>query len=142
MKLKPTIGLINFGCPKNLVDSEIMLGILAKNGYKINLDENQADIIIINTCSFIRDAEKESVRSIVGLAEAGKKIVITGCLPQKYKHELLEAVPEALAIVGTGDIDKIEQIIANLWQKKALNPFARLQTTPHICKMTTQNAFR
>ena len=110
-KNKPIIGLINLGCPKNQVDAEIMLGMLADNGYKINLDQEKADIIIINTCSFIKDAEKESVRAIVRLAESGKKIVITGCLAQKYKQELAEAVPEALAVIGTGDIADIVNII-------------------------------
>lgn len=110
-KQKPTIGLINFGCPKNLVDSENMLGILAANGYKINLDEEKADIILINTCAFIKDAEKESVKTIIELAVSGKKIIITGCLAQKYKKELMDAVPEALAFVGTGDINKICEVV-------------------------------
>lgn len=110
-KPKPTIGLINFGCPKNLVDSENMLGILSKNGYKINLDEEKADIILINTCAFIKDAEKESVKTIIELAEAGKKIVIAGCLAQKYKKELVDLIPEALAFVGTGDIEKIAEVV-------------------------------
>lgn len=114
MKKKATIGLINLGCAKNLVDSEIMLGILADNCYRINLDENQADIMIVNTCSFVKDAEKESVKTIVNLAENGKKLIITGCLAQKYKKELMDAVPEALAVVGTGDINQITQIVDSL----------------------------
>jgi len=111
LKIKPTIGLVNLGCPKNLVDAEVMLGILSDNGYNINLDEETADIMLVNTCSFIKDAEKESVKAIVRLAESGKKLIITGCLAQKYKKELMEAVPEALAVIGTGDIDKIAQIV-------------------------------
>ncbi|OGH96483.1 MAG: ribosomal protein S12 methylthiotransferase RimO [Candidatus Melainabacteria bacterium GWF2_32_7] len=114
MKNKPTIGLINFGCPKNLVDSENMLGILSKNGYKINLDEEKADIILVNTCAFIKDAEKESVKAIVELAQSGKKIIITGCLAQKYKKELMELIPEALAFVGTGDIEKISGVVEKI----------------------------
>jgi len=113
---KPTIGLINFGCPKNLVDSEKMLGILSQNGYKINLDEEKADIILINTCAFIKEAEKESVKTIVELAETGKKIIITGCLAQKYKKELVELIPEALAFVGTGDIEKISEVVEKISQ--------------------------
>lgn len=114
MKNKPSIGLLNHGCAKNLVDSEVMLGILKENGYPINLAEDEADILIINTCSFIKEAEKESVKSIVNIAEAGKKLIITGCLAQKHKNELMEAVPESLAFVGTGDIDKIAQIVNDL----------------------------
>ncbi|OGH95253.1 MAG: ribosomal protein S12 methylthiotransferase RimO [Candidatus Melainabacteria bacterium GWA2_34_9] len=111
---KPTIGLINFGCPKNLVDSENMLGILSKNGYEINLDEEKADIILVNTCAFIKDAEKESVKAIVELAQSGKKIIITGCLAQKYKKELMDLIPEALAFVGTGDIEKISEVVEKI----------------------------
>ncbi len=110
-KNKLTISLINFGCPKNLVDSEKMLGLLYKKGYKINLDEEKADLIIVNTCAFIKDAEKESVKTIVELAKTGKKFIICGCLAQKYKKELVEAVPEASAFVGTGDIEQICEIV-------------------------------
>ena len=91
------IALINHGCAKNLVDSELMLGKLSQAGYKITLDETKADIVIVNTCSFIHDAEKESVASIFNMINAGKKIIITGCLPQKYKKELAELIPEACA---------------------------------------------
>ena len=105
------IALINHGCAKNLIDSELMLGKLAKNGYKITLDETKADIVIINTCSFIHDAEKESVASIFEMINAGKKVIIAGCLPQKHKKELQELIPEALAFVGTSDIDKIVDIV-------------------------------
>ncbi len=114
MKIKPIISLINFGCPKNLVDAEVMLGKLYEAGYPINLDESSADIIIVNTCSFIRDAEKESVKTIVRLAESGKRFIITGCLAQKYKQELADAVPEAKALIGTGDITSIVEIIENI----------------------------
>ena len=112
------IALINHGCAKNLVDSELMLGKLAQNGYKITLDETKADIVIINTCSFIQDAEKESVKSIFDMINAGKKIIITGCLPQKHKKELQELIPEALAFVGTTDIDKIVDVVKKVTKEK------------------------
>ncbi len=112
------IALINHGCAKNLVDSELMLGKLIQNGYKITLNETKADIVIINTCSFINDAEKESVKSIFDMINAGKKIVITGCLPQKYKKELQELIPEALAFLGTSDIDKIVDVIKKITKDK------------------------
>ncbi len=105
------IALINHGCAKNLVDSELMLGKLAQDGFKITLDETKADIVIINTCSFIHDAEKESVKSIFDMIKAGKKVIISGCLPQKYKEELKELIPEAIAFIGTTDFDKISEII-------------------------------
>ncbi|UKI42795.1 MAG: hypothetical protein L6V95_08065 [Candidatus Melainabacteria bacterium] len=108
------IALINHGCAKNLVDSELMLGALAQNGYKITLNENESDIVIVNTCSFIHDAEKESVQSILKLVEDGKKVIVTGCLPQKHKMELKEAIPEIVALLGTTDIDKIVDVIKEI----------------------------
>ena len=108
------IALINHGCAKNLVDSELMLGILAQNGYDITLDDEKADIVIINTCSFIHDAEKESVHSIIDMVNKGKKIIITGCLPQKYKEELKKAVPEAAAMIGTSEIAKIAGVVKEI----------------------------
>ncbi len=101
------IALINHGCPKNLVDAELILGLLRKNGYEVTLDDTQADIVIINTCAFIHDAEKESVDSILEVAQSGKKIIVTGCLSQKYKEELKSAIPEILGMFGTTDFTKI-----------------------------------
>lgn len=112
------IALINHGCAKNLVDSELMLGKIAQNGYKITLDETKADIVIVNTCSFIHDAEKESVESIFEMINAGKKVIITGCLPQKYKKELQELIPEALAFLGTSDLNKIVDVIKKVTKNK------------------------
>lgn len=108
------IALINHGCAKNLVDSELMLGLLAEAGYKITLNDEEANIVIINTCSFIHDAEKESVHSIIEMINAGKKIIITGCLPQKHKEELKKAIPEALAMLGTSDIAKIVEVVKSV----------------------------
>lgn len=112
------IALINHGCAKNLIDSELMLGKLAANGYKITLDETKADIVIINTCSFIHDAEKESVASIFEMINAGKKVIIAGCLPQKHKKELQALIPEALGFIGTSDIDKIVDVIKKVTKDK------------------------
>ena len=114
------IALINHGCAKNLIDSELMLGKLAQNGYKITLDETKADIVIINTCSFINDAEKESVASIFEMINAGKKIIIAGCLPQKHKKELQDLIPEALAFIGTSDIDKIVDVVKKVTKDKKI----------------------
>lgn len=119
MKMKTNkIALINHGCAKNLVDSELMLGLLAQEGFEITLNDNEADVVIINTCSFIHDAETESVQSIIEAANKGKKIVITGCLPQKHKAELKKAVPEAVAMLGTSDIAKIVDAVKSAIQEK------------------------
>lgn len=108
---KPTIAISHLGCEKNRVDSEHMLGLLAKAGYGVGANEELADYVIVNTCSFIQDAREESVRTLVELAEANKKIVITGCLAQHFQDELLEEIPEAVALVGTGDYHKIVEVI-------------------------------
>lgn len=107
MKKNLKIALINHGCAKNLVDSELMLGMLADEGFEITLNDEDADIVIVNTCSFIHDAEKESVRSILDVVDSGKKLIITGCLPQKHKQELKKAIPEAVAMIGTTDLKEI-----------------------------------
>ena len=125
------IALINHGCAKNLVDSELMLGILAQDGFNITLNDKEADVVIINTCSFIHDAEKESVHSIIEMVNEGKKIIITGCLPQKHKHELKKAVPEAVAMLGTSDIAKIADVI-----KKVIN-----EKQEYVCEISQSPVF-
>ena len=112
------VALLNHGCAKNLVDSELMLGALAEKGYEVTLDENEADIVIINTCSFIHDAEQESVQAILQVAQNGKKVIVTGCLPQKYKGELKKAIPEISGMVGTSDIKEIVNVVENVAQNK------------------------
>ena len=105
------IALLNHGCAKNLVDSELMLGLLAQKGHQVTLDDNDADIVVVNTCSFIHDAEKESVQAILQMVQDGKKVIVTGCLPQKYKGELKKAIPEISGMIGTSDIKEIVDIV-------------------------------
>jgi ribosomal protein S12 methylthiotransferase len=111
MANKPTIAISHLGCEKNRIDSEHMLGLLAQAGYQIDSNEEFADYVIINTCSFIQEAREESVRTLVELAEADKKIVITGCMAQHFQGELLAELPEAVAVVGSGDYHKIVDVI-------------------------------
>lgn len=108
---KPTIAVSHLGCEKNRIDTEHMLGLLVQAGYPVNNNEELADYVIVNTCSFIQAAREESVRTLVELAEADKKIVITGCMAQHFKDELLDELPEAVALVGTGDYHKIVDVI-------------------------------
>lgn len=112
------IALLNHGCAKNLVDSELMLGMLAQKGHEVTLDENEADIVVINTCSFIHDAEQESVQTILQVAQNGKKVIVTGCLPQKYKGDLKKAIPEIAGMVGTSDIKEIVEVVEQIAQNK------------------------
>jgi ribosomal protein S12 methylthiotransferase len=115
---KPTISISHLGCEKNRVDTEHMLGLLVEAGYSVDSDEQLADYVIVNTCSFIEAAREESVRTLVELAEADKKIVITGCMAQHFQEQLLEELPEAVAVVGTGDYHKIVDVIEQVEQGK------------------------
>lgn len=108
---KPTIAISHLGCEKNRIDSEHMLGLLAQSGYSVDANEGLADYVIVNTCSFIQAAREESVRTLVELAEADKKIVITGCMAQHFQTELLAELPEAVAVVGSADYHKIVDVI-------------------------------
>jgi ribosomal protein S12 methylthiotransferase len=108
---KPTIAISHLGCEKNRIDTEHMLGLLVEAGYGVDSNEELADYVIVNTCSFIEAARAESVRTLVELAEANKKIVITGCMAQHFQEQLLEELPEAVAVVGTGDYHKIVDVI-------------------------------
>jgi ribosomal protein S12 methylthiotransferase len=108
---KPTIAISHLGCEKNRIDSEHMLGLLAQAGYQVDANEELADYVIVNTCSFIQAAREESVRALVELAEANKKIIISGCMAQHFREQLLEELPEAVAVVGTGDYHKIVEVV-------------------------------
>ncbi len=108
---KPTIAISHLGCEKNRIDTEHMLGLLVAAGYQVDSNEDLADYVIVNTCSFIQAAREESVRTLVELASANKKIVIAGCMAQHFQAQLLEEIPEAVAVVGSGDYNKIVEVI-------------------------------
>ena len=111
LMLNKKIGIVSLGCPKNTSDTEYMMGLMDKAGYEITFDTDEANICLVNTCSFIADARKESVRTIVELAELGKEIVIAGCMATHFKDELLKEIPEARAIIGTNNILEIVDIL-------------------------------
>lgn len=118
------LGLISLGCSKNLVDSENILGFLIKNrGYELVEDLSTADIITVNTCAFIGDAKEESIEAILEASEYKttgnlKKLIVAGCLSERYGEELIKEIPEIDAVVGTGDIDKICQIVDSILENK------------------------
>ena len=107
---------ISLGCDKNLVDSEVMLGILAKDGHQMVDDETMADVIIINTCCFIHDAKEESIQNILEMADLKKTgrlkaLIVTGCLAQRYKEEIIQEIPEVDAVLGTTSYEEIAHVI-------------------------------
>ena len=114
---KEKVSLVSLGCPKNLVDAEVMLGYLSREEYEVTTDEREADIIIVNTCSFIKEAKQESIDTILDLADRKhdarcRLLIVTGCLPQRYQEELAAELPEVDIFVGTGDYPRIAEIIA------------------------------
>ena len=116
---------VSLGCDKNLVDSEVMLGLLAKKGYGFTDEEAEADIIIINTCCFIGDAKEESVNTILKMAEYKnegnlKALIVTGCLAERYQQEVMEEIPEVDAVLGTATYDHIAEAIERVLEGKKL----------------------
>lgn len=105
------VGFVHLGCPKNLVDTENMLGLLEEDGHQIVASEQDADIVLVNTCAFIEKAQEESVEVLANLAEQGKKLLISGCLAQKFQGELLDLFPEAEAVVGTHNVPDVAKIL-------------------------------
>lgn len=140
---KPTIAISHLGCEKNRIDTEHMLGLLVQAGYQVDANEELADYVIVNTCSFIQAAREESVRALVELAEADKKIVITGCMAQHFQQELLDEIPEAVAVVGTGDYHQIVEVIQRAETGERVNvvsekpSFIADETTPRY-RTTTE----
>ena len=124
---RPTVAFAHLGCEKNRVDTEHMLGLLAEAGYGVSADESEAAVVVVNTCSFIQDARTESVRTLVELAEQGKQIIIAGCLAQHFQEELLDSLPEARAIVGTGDYQHIVEVLQRVEAGERVN---RVSATP------------
>ena len=110
------VGFVSLGCPKNLVDSEVMMGILSRDGYELTPRAEEAEVLVVNTCSFIEAAQKESVEAILEMAEhkkfgAAKKLIVAGCLVERFRAQILEQVPEVDAVVGTGEVERILEAV-------------------------------
>ena len=136
------IGFVSLGCEKNLVDSEVMLGLLSRRGYQITADQAQADILVVNTCGFIDKAKRESIDTILEMAELKRtgqcsRLVVTGCLVERYRAEIQTEIPEVDAVLGTNEIESIIDICENQASPKIENRYylydekaPRLLTTP------------
>ena len=125
---RPTVAFAHLGCEKNRVDTEHMLGLLTRAGYGVSSDESDANVVVVNTCSFIQEAREESVRTLVGLAEQGKELIIAGCLAQHFQEELLDSLPEAKAIVGTGDYQHIVEVLERVEAGERVNRVSKNPT--------------
>ena len=126
---------ISLGCDKNLVDTEMMLGMLTGKGYSITNDENEADVVVINTCCFINDAKEESINTILEMAELKKSgnikaLLVAGCLAQRYKEEIQTEIPEVDAIVGTTAIDSIVEALEEVLEGRKQNHIEDINRKP------------
>lgn len=126
---------ISLGCDKNLVDSEMMIGMLAERGHTITDDENEAEIVVINTCCFINDAKQESIDTILQMAERKKSgqlkaLLVSGCLAQRYKEEIQKEIPEVDEIIGTSSFDKIAEAVDEVLKGTPQNKFADISSVP------------
>jgi ribosomal protein S12 methylthiotransferase len=113
-KSLPTIGISTLGCPKNLVDTENIIGILHAAGYPITNNHDKADLSLVNTCTSIDESSSESIDVLSDLAERGKKLIITGCMAQRYKGDLFDELPEAQAVIGTGNISSVLKVVREI----------------------------
>src|SRR5690349_5196319 len=110
------VGLISLGCPKNLVDSEVMLGLARQAGHELTQDASEAEVLVVNTCAFIDSAKQESVNTILEMARhkkdgACQRLIVTGCLAERYRQELQTEMPEIDAVLGTGEVPDIVRAI-------------------------------
>ena len=114
------VGLVSLGCSKNLVDSENILGLFDRNGYEITNDPKEADIIVINTCGFIESSKKESIENILEMVTYGKKVVVTGCLAERYYEELKKEIPEVDVYIPIRDYARFNELLYPL--DKTIDP--------------------
>src|SRR6478672_2006241 len=110
------VGMISLGCPKNLVDSEVMLGLAQQQGHSLTRDAADAEVLVVNTCAFIDKAKQESIDTILEMAEhkktgACRRLIVTGCMAERYRDELKAQIPEIDAILGTGEVPEIVNVL-------------------------------
>src|SRR3989449_887505 len=130
------IGLISLGCPKNLVDSEVMLGLAQEAGYELTNDAAGADVLVVNTCAFINAAKQESIDTILEMAQhkkdgACRRLIVTGCLAERYRDELRAEIPEIDAVLGTGQVPEIVQAIGGAAMPHGASPLTFHRVAPH-----------
>jgi len=131
--LKRTIALVSLGCSKNLIDSEVMLNILSNNDFEVTNNEINAEVIIVNTCGFIESAKEESITSIIEMGQYKKKgkckiLIVSGCLAERYREQLLDEIPEVDAVVGTGDYKDILEIIEETYKGEKVIRYGNQET--------------
>ncbi|MBL8168462.1 MAG: 30S ribosomal protein S12 methylthiotransferase RimO [Acidobacteria bacterium] len=145
------IGFVSLGCPKNLVDSEVMMGQLKQHGYELTTDREAADVMVVNTCGFIQTAKEESINTILEMAALKesanlKRLVVAGCLVERYRQDLLNQLPEVDAVLGTSELEKIVAAVdpaaaaaqdaafvsSNAWMTRGLPTYLYDETSPRV----------
>src|SRR5689334_23321271 len=144
----PKVGFVSLGCPKNLVDSEVMMGILARQGYELTPRADEADVLVVNTCSFIEPAQQESVDTILEMAEHKKfgraqRLVVAGCLAERYRDQIRAQIPEVDAVIGTGEVARIlEAVRGELGSEhSAPSDFLYHDATPRLLSTVRHQAY-
>ncbi len=146
----PKIGMVSLGCPKNLVDSEVMLGVLAERGYELTPDAAQADVIVVNTCAFIDPAKRESIDTILEMAEykksgVAKKLVVAGCLAERYREQLLKEIPEVDFVIGTNELERVVEACGEATGRRtpegAAEPYLYHEFTPRVLSTPSYAAY-
>lgn len=146
--LRPTqkVGFVSLGCPKNLVDSEVMMGLLARAGAELTTHAEDADVIVVNTCSFIESAQQESINTILEMAGhktggRAKKLVVAGCLVERFRDQIRKDIPEVDALVGTGELEQILAATGVAAPAQAESPFVVLRSRPEGDARALQGRF-
>jgi len=142
----PKVGFVSLGCPKNLVDSEVMMGMLAQAGATLTASAEDADVIVVNTCSFIASAQQESVNTILEMARhknegRARKLIVAGCLVERFRDEIRKSIPEVDAVVGTGELENILSAAEVAPPSASISPFRILNSRPESDARITQGRF-
>lgn len=146
----PKVGMVSLGCPKNLVDSEVMMGILARQGFELTPHAGDADVLIVNTCSFIEPAKQESIDTILEMAEHKKagnarRLVVAGCLVERYRQEILKDIPEVDFVIGTNELERVLEACTfeSVGREAAtpIEPYLYHDFTPRVLSTPSYSAY-
>jgi len=144
------VGMVSLGCPKNLVDSEVMLGMLARQGYELTSQAEQAEVIIVNTCAFIEPAKRESINTILEMARykksgAARRLVVAGCLVERYRQEILKEIPEVDFVIGTNELERVLEACEEGGPARSLagsaQPYLYHEFTPRVLATPPYSAY-
>jgi len=144
----PKVGFVSLGCPKNLVDSEVMMGLLARDGYQLTARAEEAEILVVNTCGFINPAKKESINAILEMAEhkktgGARKLIVAGCLVERYRDDIRKEIPEVDAVIGANEVEQILEACAGeeKHSRKAAPLYLYDDATPRLLATPRHTAY-